>query len=146
MIPKRVKKALYAAGYSIATAEGNPQEIFSHPAVDREIKKRQHALMDETQLSRAWIVRRLMALDEANDSKYGLQAGLFTRDVYKIQKAWDVLEVGGIIVGDVPSWRADHMPYGGVKDSGIGREGVLYAIEHMTEPRLLVLRNPSPDG
>jgi acyl-CoA reductase-like NAD-dependent aldehyde dehydrogenase len=85
------------------------------------------------------------ALDRVNASVFGLQAGLFTRDVYKIEKAWDQLEVGGVVVGDVPSWRVDHMPYGGVKDSGIGREGIRYAIEDMTEIRLLVLRTP-PKG
>lgn len=82
------------------------------------------------------------ALKEVNNSDFGLQAGLFTRDIYKIQKAWDELEVGGVVIGDVPSWRVDHMPYGGVKDSGLGREGVRYAIEDMTELRLLVIRNP----
>ncbi len=82
------------------------------------------------------------ALAQVNDSVFGLQAGLFTRDVYKIEKAWDVLEVGGVVVGDVPSWRVDHMPYGGVKDSGLGREGIRFAIEDMTEIRLLVLRTP----
>lgn len=80
------------------------------------------------------------ALESVNNSRYGLQAGIFTRDLYKAMKAWDELDVGGVVVGDVPSWRVDHMPYGGVKDSGIGREGVRYAIEHMTEPRLLVIR------
>jgi acyl-CoA reductase-like NAD-dependent aldehyde dehydrogenase len=82
------------------------------------------------------------ALDEVNNSRYGLQAGVFTRDIYKIQRAWDRLEVGGVIIGDVPSWRVDNMPYGGVKDSGLGREGVSYAIDDMTEPRLLVIRTP----
>jgi acyl-CoA reductase-like NAD-dependent aldehyde dehydrogenase len=76
-----------------------------------------------------------------NDSRYGLQAGLFVRDITKIHKAWDELEVGGVIIGDVPSWRVDHMPYGGVKDSGIGREGIRFAIEEMTEIRLLAIRN-----
>ena len=76
------------------------------------------------------------ALAEVNNSDFGLQAGIFTRDIYKIQKAWDVLDVGGVVIGDVPSWRVDHMPYGGVKDSGLGREGVRYAIEDMTELRL----------
>ena len=84
------------------------------------------------------------ALAEVNDSVYGLQAGLFTRDVHKIMRAWDTLEVGGVIAGDVPSWRVDHMPYGGVKNSGLGREGLRWAIEDMTEVRLLVLRNPHP--
>jgi acyl-CoA reductase-like NAD-dependent aldehyde dehydrogenase len=80
------------------------------------------------------------ALDEVNDSVFGLQAGIFTRDIYKAHKAWDTLEVGGVIIGDVPSWRADQMPYGGVKDSGIGREGIRFAMEDMTEIRLLVIR------
>jgi acyl-CoA reductase-like NAD-dependent aldehyde dehydrogenase len=82
------------------------------------------------------------ALDEINDSAFGLQAGIFTRDIYKAHKAWDRLEVGGVLIGEVPSWRVDHMPYGGVKDSGLGREGVRFAIEDMTEIRLMVLRTP----
>ncbi len=80
------------------------------------------------------------ALATVNRSRYGLQAGVFTRDIHRIEKAWSVLEVGGVIVNDVPSWRADHMPYGGVKDSGLGREGIRYAIEDMTERRLLAVR------
>lgn len=83
------------------------------------------------------------ALDEVNNSVFGLQAGIFTRDIYNVQRAWDRLEVGGVVIGDVPSWRVDNMPYGGVKDSGLGREGIRYAIEDMTEPRLLVIRTPS---
>jgi len=82
------------------------------------------------------------ALDEVNDSVYGLQAGIFTRDIYKMQRAWDRLEVGGVIIGDVPSWRVDNMPYGGVKDSGLGREGVRYSMHDMLESRLLVIRTP----
>ena len=82
------------------------------------------------------------ALQEVNNSKFGLQAGIFTRDIYKINKAWDELEVGGVVIGDVPSWRVDNMPYGGVKDSGIGREGIRFAMEDMTEIRLLVTRTP----
>ena len=82
------------------------------------------------------------ALDQVNDSRYGLQAGVFTRDIYKAQRAWDTLEVGGVVIGDVPSWRVDNMPYGGVKLSGLGREGVRWAIEDMTEIRLMVLRTP----
>jgi len=82
------------------------------------------------------------ALHEVNDSVFGLQAGVFTRDIYKIQRAWNTLEVGGVVIGDIPNWRVDHMPYGGVKDSGLGREGIRYAIEDMTEIRLLVIRTP----
>jgi acyl-CoA reductase-like NAD-dependent aldehyde dehydrogenase len=80
------------------------------------------------------------AIDMVNDSKFGLQAGIFTRDFYKIQKAWDKLDVGGVVVGDVPSYRVDNMPYGGVKDSGLGREGVRFAMEDMSEIRNLVIR------
>lgn len=82
------------------------------------------------------------ALDTVNDSVFGLQAGVFTRDIYKAHRAWDVLEVGGVVIGDIPSCRVDHMPYGGVKDSGLGREGIRFAIEDMTEVRLMVLRTP----
>lgn len=81
-------------------------------------------------------------LQQVNDSRFGLQAGIFTRDWYKIQKAWDTLHVGGVVIGDVPSWRVDNMPYGGVKDSGLGREGIKYAMHDMTEERLLVIRTP----
>ena len=86
------------------------------------------------------------ALESINESKFGLQAGIFTRDIYKAQKAWDTLDVGGVIIGDVPSWRVDHMPYGGVKDSGLGREGIKYAIEDMTEIRLMVIRTTEKDA
>jgi acyl-CoA reductase-like NAD-dependent aldehyde dehydrogenase len=82
------------------------------------------------------------ALATVNDSKYGLQAGVFTRDAFKIQQAWDELQVGGVMVNEIPSWRADPMPYGGSKDSGLGREGIRWAIESMTEVRLLVIRTP----
>ena len=79
------------------------------------------------------------ALRQVNNSPYGLQAGIFTRDVKRLFTAFEELEVGGLIAGDVPTFRIDHMPYGGVKDSGLGREGLRYAIEEMTEPRLLVM-------
>ncbi len=79
------------------------------------------------------------ALAEVNHSRYGLQAGLLTRDAGRILTAFRELEVGSLIVGDTPSWRLDPMPYGGVKDSGLGREGVRSSIEEMTEPRMLVM-------
>jgi acyl-CoA reductase-like NAD-dependent aldehyde dehydrogenase len=84
-------------------------------------------------------------LGEVNNSKFGLQAGIFTRDLFKAMKAWDRLDVGGVVIGDVPSYRVDNMPYGGVKDSGLGREGVRFAMEDMTEIRNLVIRTP-PGG
>jgi acyl-CoA reductase-like NAD-dependent aldehyde dehydrogenase len=80
------------------------------------------------------------AVRQVNDSAFGLQAGVFTHDLYKVLQAWDELAVGGVVINDVPSWRVDNMPYGGVKDSGLGREGIRYAIEDMTELRLLVIR------
>ncbi len=84
------------------------------------------------------------AFDEAiarvNDSEYGLQAGVFTHDIRHAMRTWDELEVGGVIVNDIPSFRVDNMPYGGVKHSGFGREGIRYAIADMTEQRLMVLR------
>lgn len=80
-------------------------------------------------------------LAEINASRFGLQVGLFTSDIHKAMRAWDDMEVGGVIINDVPSFRVDHMPYGGSKDSGLGREGIRWAMEEMTEPRLLVIRD-----
>ncbi|HZO99302.1 MAG TPA: aldehyde dehydrogenase family protein [Terriglobia bacterium] len=79
------------------------------------------------------------AMQRINHSRYGLQAGVFTRDAKLLFAAYETLEVGGVMVGDVPTFRIDHMPYGGVKDSGLGREGLRYAIQEMTEPKLLVV-------
>lgn len=79
------------------------------------------------------------AIARVNESRYGLQAGVFTSNLSAIWTAFDDLDVGGVIINDVPTYRADHMPYGGTKDSGIGREGIRYAIEHMTELRTLVI-------
>jgi len=79
------------------------------------------------------------ALRLINSSPYGLQAGIFTRDAKLMFQAYEELEVGGLLAGDVPTFRIDHMPYGGVKESGIGREGLRYAIEEMTEPKLMVM-------
>ena len=89
------------------------------------------------------VVSRFDDVDDAiaavDRSEYGLQAGIFTRDWPTIRRAFDEIEVGGLVVNDVPTFRIDHMPYGGVKESGLGREGVRYAIEEMTELRLLAL-------
>ena len=79
------------------------------------------------------------ALAEANNTRYGLQAGVFTREMARALKAFRVLEVGGVMINDAPAFRVDNMPYGGVKQSGAGREGVRYAMEEMTEPRLIVI-------
>ncbi len=80
------------------------------------------------------------AMAEVNNSKFGLQAGVFTRDLFKMFDCWDHLDVGGVVINDVPSFRIDNMPYGGVKDSGLGREGIRFAMEDMTEIRNLLIR------
>ncbi|MDT8450446.1 MAG: aldehyde dehydrogenase family protein [Wenzhouxiangellaceae bacterium] len=109
--------------------------------VDRDCR-----IYDSELFGPAMVIEPFDDFDEAlkvmNDSRYGLQAGLFVRDIGRIRKAWDLLEVGGVIINDVPSFRVDHMPYGGVKDSGLGREGIRFAIEDMTEIRLLAIREP----
>ena len=88
------------------------------------------------------IVEKYQELEEAvasiNDSSYGLQAGIFTDSQSEIQYAFHNMQTGAVIVNDVPTYRADQMPYGGIKDSGFGREGVKYAIRELMEPRLLV--------
>jgi glyceraldehyde-3-phosphate dehydrogenase (NADP+) len=84
------------------------------------------------------------AIEALNRSAYGLQAGVFTQDVNKVFHAFRHIEVGAVLANEVPTFRADHMPYGGVKDSGMGREGLRAAIEDMTEPRLLVMNLRPP--
>jgi glyceraldehyde-3-phosphate dehydrogenase (NADP+) len=88
------------------------------------------------------VVEKVNSRDEGirqlNNTRFGLQAGIFTNDFQFIQKAFREIEVGGVIVNDVPTFRVDHMPYGGVKDSGLGREGVKYAMMDFIEPRILV--------
>lgn len=80
------------------------------------------------------------AVDMANDSIYGLQAGVFSKNIDNINEAIARLRVGGVIINDVPTYRADHMPYGGVKMSGLGREGLKYAIEELTDIRMIVIQ------
>ena len=79
------------------------------------------------------------AISLVNDSDFGLQAGIFTHDITRIFAAFNGLQVGGVIVNDFPTLRVDNFPYGGVKDSGFGREGIRYTMEEMSEPRMLAL-------
>ena len=81
------------------------------------------------------------ALDKVNDSIFGLQAGIFTRDIEKAFRAFNEIDVGGVIVNDIPTYRVDNMPYGGVKDSGYGREGIKYAMEEMSELKIMVVNH-----
>ena len=80
-----------------------------------------------------------LALEQVNNTRFGLQAGVFTKDMKKAFKAYDAIETGGVVINDCPSFRVDNMPYGGIKDSGVGREGIRYAIEDMTELKLMVI-------
>ncbi|MCU5395600.1 aldehyde dehydrogenase family protein [Bacillus toyonensis] len=80
------------------------------------------------------------AIEKVNHSRYGLQAGVFTNNLFKAMRAIDELEVGGVMINDIPTFRVDHMPYGGVKESGTGREGIKYAIEEMTEMKLVCIK------
>jgi acyl-CoA reductase-like NAD-dependent aldehyde dehydrogenase len=82
-------------------------------------------------------------IEKINSSRFGLQAGVYTQNLNKMMQAWDELHVGGVIINDVPTFRVDNMPYGGVKDSGLGREGIQSAIADMQEPRLLVIKQPN---
>ncbi len=82
------------------------------------------------------------AFAQVNDSRFGLQVGVFTNDLGHAWRAFESLEVGGVVINDVPTYRVDHMPYGGVKDSGLGREGLRWSIEDMTELRLMVVAQP----
>ena len=79
------------------------------------------------------------ALQSVNNSRYGLQAAVFTKDMKKAFKAYNAIQTGGVIINDFPSFRVENMPYGGIKDSGVGREGIKYAIEDMTELKLMVV-------
>ena len=82
-----------------------------------------------------------IGVELANESRFGLQVGVYTSSIHKAMQAWDSIEAGGVIINDVPSFRVDNMPYGGVKDSGFGREGIKYAIEDMSEIRLMVVKD-----
>jgi len=135
-----------AVGHGAKVLCGGRREGVMLPATLLENVRREDRLYRREVFGPVAILSRFTDFDEAlaevNDSSYGLQAGIFTCDLYKAQKAWDELEVGGVIIGDIPSWRVDHMPYGGVKNSGLGREGLRFAMEEMTELRLLVIRTP----
>lgn len=121
---------------------GNRRGSFLEPTVLTNVKSNMKVCAEEV-FAPVVIIDSYESFEDAicrvNESAFGLQTGLFTRDLKLVMKAFEDLEVGGVIVGDSSAWRIDHMPYGGVKDSGMGREGLRYAIEDMTEPRMLVL-------
>lgn len=131
-----------AMGGSVVVG-GERSGAFVTPAVLTGVPERAAVWRDEA-FAPVMVVRPYRALDEAiasvNRSRYGLQAGIFTDDLGEALRAATEIECGGVMVNDVPSYRADHMPYGGVKDSGLGREGPRFAVEEMTEVRLVAFR------
>ena len=132
-----------AAGATVLTG-GRRDGAFFSPTLLGDVSFDQPVMADEVFGPVAVIISYVdfeEALSIVNESKFGLQVGLFTSDYTQIMTAFEMLDVGGVIVGNVPGFRLDHTPYGGVKDSGLGREGVRSAIAHMTEEKLLVL-NP----
>ncbi|MGZ8562006.1 MAG: aldehyde dehydrogenase family protein [Candidatus Limnocylindria bacterium] len=128
-----------------ALTGGEPNGLFYPPTVLVDVPKDARVCGEEVfaPVVNLFEVRDFAAgVAEINDSQFGLQCGVFTNDLERTLQAHDELEVGGVIVNDVPTWRTDSMPYGGVKDSGIGREGLRWSIEDMTEPRLLAFARP----
>lgn len=91
------------------------------------------------------LINKVDSVEEAiayvNDSRYGLQAGIYTDNIHTAMHASRKLHVGGVLINDIPTFRVDHMPYGGVKESGVGREGIKYAIQEMTELKLVIFNN-----
>ena len=128
-----------------ALTGGEPSGLFYPPTVLVDVPKDARVCGEEVFAPVVNLFRVpdfAAALAAINDSQFGLQCGVFTNDLERTLQAHDELEVGGVIVNDVPTWRTDAMPYGGVKDSGIGREGLRWSIEDMTEPRLLAFARP----
>lgn len=118
-----------------------------HPVVLEDVP-RESAILREEAFAPVVILQGCedfaAGLQAVNDSRYGLQAGVLTRDPGKARLAYDTLEVGGVLVNQVPTFRTENMPYGGVKDSGCGREGLPWALEDMTEPKVLVVNEIAP--
>ena len=120
---------------------GKRENTFYHPTVLSETHNKMKVCALEV-FGPVVVLEKFNKYEEAlswiNDSRYGLQAGIFTDSIDEMNLAFEQLEVGGVIINDVPTFRVDNMPYGGIKDSGLGREGVKYSIAEMMEPKLLV--------
>ncbi len=138
------------------------QEAISHGATIQTGGSRQGSMMEPTVLTNVSSTLKVCceeifgpvvtvspytqlreALALLNDSPFGLQAGIFTKNIDAMYQAYAMLEVGTVLVNEIPTFRADHMPYGGIKQSGLGREGVRYVIQELTEPKLLIVKSPS---
>ena len=137
-----VDEAVQAGGRVLMGGTALGPRLFA-PTVLTDVPRTARVCTDEV-FAPVIVVERVASFDEAvqavNASQFGLQAGVFTADLEHAFAAFDRLEVGGVLVNDVPTFRIDHMPYGGVKDSGLGREGPRYTIEEMSELRLLIVR------
>jgi len=132
-------------GGALALVGGEPDGLFYPPTILVDVPRDARVCGEEVfapVVNLFAVPDFAAAIGEINDSQFGLQCGVFTGDLERTLTAHDELEVGGVIVNDVPTWRIDPMPYGGVKDSGLGREGLRYSIEDMTEPRLLAFARP----
>ncbi len=131
-----------AAGGRIVT--GGKATGFCLEATVLEDVPLSHAACTEELFAPIVTLHRYEAFEDAlrlvNDSRFGLQAGIFTNDIRRILRAYDALDVGGVLINQVPTWRVENMPYGGIKDSGFGREGLRYAMEEMTEIKTLIIR------
>lgn len=124
-------------------AGGNREGNMLHPTVLLGVDPKAKVSCQEV-FAPIVLINKVSSIDEAisyvNDSRYGLQAGIYTNDIHTALKAAEELEVGGVMINDIPTFRVDHMPYGGVKESGIGREGLKYAVEEMTEMKLICFK------
>jgi acyl-CoA reductase-like NAD-dependent aldehyde dehydrogenase len=130
-----------AAGASVVV--GGDREGTTYPPTLLEGVPEEAKVMREEVFGPVLALERVGSTEEAfarvNASRFGLQAGVFTHDIATAFRAHRDLEVGGVVVGDVPSYRADQMPYGGTKESGVGREGVRYTMTDLTYERVMVL-------
>jgi acyl-CoA reductase-like NAD-dependent aldehyde dehydrogenase len=128
-------------GGSTILAGGKRENSFMSPTVLTGTNENMRVCADEV-FGPVVVIEPVDSFSEAirrvNSGRFGLQAGVFTDSIHEMNEAFNKLEVGGVIINDVPTFRVDHMPYGGIKDSGSGREGVKYAMLDMMEPRLLV--------
>jgi len=135
-----------AAGATVLAGGGREGRVFE-PTILTDVPRDLRICAQEA-FAPVVVVERFAEFDSALEylgkTRYGLQAGLFTYDMRLIDRAFRSLEVGGLIVNDIPTFRTDQMPYGGVRDSGVGKEGPRFAIEEMTEPRLLVVNLDRP--
>ena len=136
--------------YAICMCAYNEEAVIEEKAQNLLALKKQHPnlsvyiYVDCASDNTAKILEKYSSFEQGiariNQSRFGLQAGIYTQSLEKMLYAWDQLQVGGVIINDIPSFRVDNMPYGGVKDSGLGREGIQSAIRDMQEERLLVIK------